>query len=116
MSPAISPSMCARKAFPPVDSDSIDDHAPPNGRREVLIASAPGGPACQTAVAAPSVATNRSGLTPVEPGIGCAPVQPLPGALPAHMIVSASDHTAVMRPCGSTPTAGPVASPAPESC
>src|SRR5689334_17318402 len=116
MSPAMSPSMCARNEFPPVESDSIDDHAPFNGRRAVLIASEPLGPDCQTAVAVPSLATNRSGLPPVAPGICCAPVHGPPGALSAHMILSASDHAAVIRPCGSMPTTGPDASPAPDSC
>ena len=114
-SPATSPEMFGRTA-PAGEIVSTSDHGSPSGRRAVLITQLPGGPTNQTTVAVPSDARKMSGLPPAPPGIGCPAVQPCPGALSAHMTAAGlpSDQTAVIRPCGSTPTAGLVASPVPE--
>src|SRR4051794_40511788 len=96
---------------------STADHEPPSGRRAVRITSVSAVvPFCHTAVAVPSEATNRSGLWPSPSGIAWAAVHGWPGALSANITLSASSHTAVIRPCGSTPTAPAPDSPAPDSC
>src|SRR3954454_7443339 len=95
---------------------STDDHEPPSGRRAVRIAIDGAVPFCQTAVAVPLEATNRSGLWPSPSGIAWAAVHGWPGALSANITMSASSHTAVIRPCGSTPIAPVPDSPAPDSC
>ena len=113
--PAVSPSMCARYDHGG-EIVSTADHAPPSGRRAVRMTMFGGAPCCHTAVAVPSEATNRSGLPPAPSGIASAAVHGWPGALVANCIAPASSQTAVIRPCGSTPTAPEPTSPAPDSC
>src|SRR3954471_130472 len=95
---------------------STADHEPRSGRRAVRITIDGAVPFCQTAVAVPSDATKRSGFRPAPSGITWAAVHGWPGALSAYITVSASSHTAVIRPCGSTPIAPVPDSPAPDSC